>query len=59
MLVIPCITSLIISCLYNIVDQFFVGYLDNAATGVIFRYSDWLGASLLFVDGAAAYLSLT
>lgn len=37
---IPCIFSLIISCLYNIVDQIFVGngvgYLGNAATGVIF-----------------------
>lgn len=36
---IPCICSLIISCLYNIVDQIFVGngvgYLGNAATGVI------------------------
>lgn len=32
---VPCIFSLIISCLYNIVDQFFVGngvgYLGNAA----------------------------
>ena len=37
---IPCICSLIISCLYNIVDQIFVGngvgYLGNAATGVVF-----------------------
>lgn len=37
---VPCIFSLIISCLYNIVDQIFVGngigYLGNAATGVIF-----------------------
>lgn len=36
----PCICSLIISCLYNIIDQIFVGngigYLGNAATGVIF-----------------------
>ncbi|MEY8428653.1 cytidylate kinase family protein [Lachnospiraceae bacterium 46-15] len=36
---IPCICSLIISCLYNIVDQIFVGngvgYLGNAATGVV------------------------
>ena len=45
---VPCIFSLIISCLYNIVDQIFVGngvgYLGNAATGVIFsRYGDRLG----------------
>ena len=37
---VPCILSLIISCLYNIVDQIFVGHgvgpLANAATGVIF-----------------------
>lgn len=46
---IPCIFSLIISCLYNIVDQIFVGngvgYLGNAATGGYFPdYSYWLGA---------------
>ncbi len=37
---IPCILSLIISCLYNIVDQIFVGNrigtVGNAATGIIF-----------------------
>ena len=60
---IPCILSLIISCLYNIVDQIFVGngvgYLGNAATGIIFPITviGW-GASLLFGDGAAAYLSV-
>ena len=35
---VPCIFSLIISCLYNIVDQIFVGngvgYLGNAATSL-------------------------
>lgn len=61
---IPCIFSLIISCLYNIVDQIFVGnmigYLGNAATGVIFPITvvGW-GASLLFGDGAAAALSVS
>lgn len=61
---IPCILSLIISCLYNIVDQIFVGnmvgYLGNAATGIIFPITvvGW-GASLLFGDGAAAYLSVS
>lgn len=60
---IPCIASLIISCLYNIVDQIFVGngvgYLGNAATGVIFPITviGW-GMSLFFGDGAAAYLSV-
>lgn len=37
---VPCILSLIISCLYNIVDQIFVGNMvgtaGNAATGIIF-----------------------
>lgn len=61
---IPCIASLIISCLYNIVDQIFVGngigYLGNAATGVIFPITviGW-GMSLFFGDGAAAYLSVS
>lgn len=61
---IPCIASLIISCLYNIVDQIFVGngigYLGNAATGVIFPITviGW-GMSLFFGDGAAAYLSMS
>ena len=61
---IPCIFSLIISCLYNIVDQIFVGngvgYLGNSATGVIFPITviGW-GISLLFGDGAAAALSVS
>ena len=61
---VPCVLSLIISCLYNIVDQIFVGngvgYLGNAATGVIFPITviGW-GASLFFGDGAAAALSVS
>lgn len=61
---IPCILSLIISCLYNIVDQIFVGNMigtaGNAATGIIFPITviGW-GASLFFGDGAAAYLSMS
>ena len=61
---VPCIFSLIISCLYIIVDQIFVGngvgYLGNAATGVIFPITviGW-GVSLLFGDGAAAALSVS
>ena len=51
---IPCICSLIISCLYNIVDQIFVGnmigYVANGATGIIFPITvvGW-GMSLFFV----------
>lgn len=61
---VPCIFSLIISCLYNIVDQIFVGngvgYLGNASTGVIFPITvvGW-GLSLFFGDGAAASLSMS
>ena len=61
---VPCIFFLIISCLYNIVDQIFVGngvgYLGNAATGVIFPVTviGW-GISLFFGDGAAAALSVS
>lgn len=37
---IPCIMSLLVSALYNIVDQIFVGrgvgYLGNGATNVVF-----------------------
>lgn len=61
---VPCILSLIISCLYNIVDQIFVGRgvgaLGNAATGIIFPITvvGW-GASLFFGDGAAAALSVS
>ncbi|MCD7711310.1 MAG: hypothetical protein LUJ25_00940 [Firmicutes bacterium] len=60
---IPCICSLIISCLYNLVDQIFVGngvgYLGNAATGVVFPITvvGW-GVSLLFGDCDAAELSV-
>ena len=60
----PCIFSLIISCLYNIVDQIFVGHsvgiVGNAATGIVFPITvvGW-GLSLFFGDGAAAWLSVS
>ena len=60
----PCIFSLIISCLYNIVDQIFVGhsvgFVGNAATGIVFPITvvGW-GLSLFFGDGAAAWLSVS
>lgn len=61
---VPCICSLIISCLYNIVDQIFVGnmvgYVANGATGIIFPITvvGW-GMSLFFGDGVAASLSVS
>ena len=61
---IPCVLSLVVSALYNIVDQIFVGrselsVLGNAATGVVFpifiiaqAFAWWFG------DGCAAYLNI-
>lgn len=61
---IPCILSLLVSALYNIVDQIFVGNselstLGNAATGVVFpifiiaqAFAWWIG------DGSAAYMNI-
>lgn len=62
---IPCILSLLISSLYNIVDQIFIGnselgYLGNAATSVVFPITI---ISVAFAwclgDGSAAFLSLS
>ncbi len=61
---VPCILSLLVSALYNIVDQIFVGnselgYLGNAATGIVFPILIIaLGFAWCFGDGAAAYLSI-
>ena len=60
---IPCIISLLVSSLYNIVDQIFigwgVGYLGNGATNVVFPLTMiGLAFSLMFGDGSSAYLSL-
>ncbi|MDE5562804.1 MAG: MATE family efflux transporter [Clostridiales bacterium] len=61
---VPCVLSLLVSALYNIVDQIFVGNsklgdLGNAATGVVFplfiiaqAFAWWFG------DGCAAYLNI-
>ena len=61
---VPSIIAMLVSSLYNVVDQVFigwgVGYLGNAATGVIFPITviGW-GLSLFFGDGAAAALSVS
>ncbi len=60
---VPCILSLLVSALYNIVDQIFighaVGYLGNGATNVVFPITVIaLAIALLIGDGCAAYLSL-
>lgn len=61
---IPCILSLLISALYNIVDQIFIGnselgYLGNAATGIVFPILIIAQAFAWCIgDGCAAYLSI-
>lgn len=60
---IPCIMSLLVSSLYNIVDQIFigrgVGYLGNGATNVVFPITVIaLAVALMIGDGCAAHLSL-
>ncbi|MDR3149245.1 MAG: polysaccharide biosynthesis C-terminal domain-containing protein [Oscillospiraceae bacterium] len=61
---VPCVLSLLISALYNIVDQIFIGnselgYLGNAATSVVFPITIIsLAFAWCFGDGAAAYLSI-
>lgn len=60
---IPCIISLVVNALYNMVDQIFIGwgvsYLGNGATNVIFPITILcLSFSLMFGDGTSAYLSL-
>ena len=61
---IPCILSLLISALYNIVDQIFIGNselstLGNAATGVVFPVFVIAQAfAWCFGDGCATYLNI-
>ena len=60
---VPCVISLPVNSLYNIVDQIFigwgVGYLGNGATNVVFPITIIaLALSMMIGDGGAAYLSL-
>lgn len=60
---VPCIMSLLVASLYNIVDQIFigqgVGYLGNGATNVVFPITIIaLAFALLIGDGCAAFLSI-
>lgn len=61
---IPCILSLLVGALYNIVDQIFIGNsslheLGNAATGVCFPLTlIAMAFAWGFGDGTAAYLSI-
>lgn len=61
---VPCILSLVITALYNIVDQIFIGNselstLGNAATGAVFPFFVVAqGFSWCFGDGCAAFLNI-
>lgn len=61
---VPCIISLLISALYNIVDQIFIGnsrlgFLGNAATSVVFPITIISFAfAWCFGDGAVALMSI-
>jgi len=60
---IPCVISMLVNSLYNIVDQIFigrgVGMLGNGATNVVFPLTMiTLAFSLMLGDGTSAYLSL-
>ena len=59
----PCVISLAVNALYNIVDQIFigwgVGYLGNGATNIVFPITIIaLAFAVLIGDGGAAFLSL-
>ena len=61
---VPCVLGLLISALYSIVDQIFIGnselgYLGNAATGISFPVICIANAFAWSIgDGAAAFLSI-
>lgn len=60
----PCILSMVIGALYNIVDQLFIGnsrlgYLGNAATSIVYPITIIvLAFGLMWGDGCATYLSI-
>lgn len=61
---IPCVISMVVAALYNIVDQIFIGWSEagaygNAATNIVYPFTVLaLGLALLVGDGAAAGFSL-
>lgn len=62
---IPCVISMVVAALYNIVDQIYIGWSSagaygNAATNIVYPFTVLaLGLALLIGDGAAAGFSLT
>ena len=61
---IPCVISMVVAALYNIVDQIFIGWSEagaygNAATNIVYPFTVFaLGIALLIGDGAAAGFSI-
>ena len=60
---VPCIISMVVNALYNMVDQIFigwgVGFLGNGATNVVFPLNIvCLAFALMIGDGTSAYMSL-
>ena len=61
---VPCVISMLVAALYNIVDQIFIGWSEagaagNAATNIVYPFTVLaLGLALLVGDGAAANFSL-
>jgi len=62
---IPCVISMIVAALYNIVDQIFIGWSEsgafgNAATNIVYPFTVIsLAFALLIGDGAAALFNLS
>ena len=62
---IPCVISMIVAALYNIVDQIFIGWSEagaygNAATNIVYPFTVVsLAFALLIGDGAAALFNLS
>ncbi len=62
---IPCVISMIVAALYNIVDQIFIGWSDagaygNAATNIVYPFTVIsLAFALLIGDGSAALFNLS
>ena len=62
---VPCVISMLVAALYNIVDQIFIGWsaagaYGNAATNIVYPFTVLaLGLALLVGDGAAAGFSIS
>ena len=61
---IPCVISMVVAALYNIVDQIFIGWSEagafgNAATNIVYPFTVLaLGLALLIGDGTASCFSI-